>query len=140
MYRNAQVSAEIARLTANRCKKLDVSADEVTKRLRQLALFDIRKLITRMAPSNASWTSTTTPPRLGRHIPVYFMDQIEMEVTVNLAEVIAAARRRVAEAADEETAVALAAMDIEEAQVRSQEILGPEALCYPRANLHLHCT
>jgi len=45
-----------------------------------------------------------TPPRLGRHIPGYFKDQMGMEVTVSLAEVIAAGRRRVAEAAARDAA------------------------------------
>src|SRR5208282_2104379 len=44
LLRNPKVSAEIARQTEERCKKLSVSADEVTKRLKRLAFFDIRKL------------------------------------------------------------------------------------------------
>lgn len=138
LLRNAKVSAEIARFNTNRCNKLDVSADEITKRLKQLAFFDIRKLYNEdgslkriidldddtaaavcgvqvdklyahFAKGKAEEMGSTTKvklcdsgqncERLGRHVPGYFRDQMDVEVTFNLAEVVAAARRRVAEGA-----------------------------------------
>ncbi len=69
----------------------------------------VDKLYKHFAAGQAEEMGTTTKvklcdpgqncERLGRHIPGYFKDQVEMEVTVNWAEVIAAARRRVAEGA-----------------------------------------
>ena len=44
LLRNVEVRHEIARLQAEIAHKLEVSAQEVTKRLKQLAFFDIRKL------------------------------------------------------------------------------------------------
>lgn len=49
--------------------------------------------------------------RLGRHLPGYFKGKVEREGTVNLAEVIAAARRRVAEGAARDAARASTASD-----------------------------
>jgi hypothetical protein len=44
LLRNVEVQHEIARLQAEIAHKLGISAEEVTKRLKQLAFFDIRKL------------------------------------------------------------------------------------------------
>ena len=132
---------EIARLQAEIAHKLGISAEEVTKRLKQLAFFDIRKLynqdgsLKRMidldddtaaaicwvqvdnlfahfGKGEAEQIGSTTKvkladsgmncERLGRHIPGFFKGKVELEVPVNLAEVIAAGRRRVAEAAARE--------------------------------------
>jgi len=40
---NPRVPAEIARVTGERCKKLEVSAEEVLASLKKLAFFDVRK-------------------------------------------------------------------------------------------------
>ena len=120
-------------------KKLEVSAEKVVQRLKQLAFFDVRKLynpdgslkpITELddetaaaicsiqvgklyehyAKGKAQNVGTTIKirfcdcgmnlERLGRHIPGFFKDKVKADAqgTVSIAEVIAAGRKRVAEA------------------------------------------
>jgi phage terminase small subunit len=135
---NADIRAEIARQTRERCEKLGVTADEVIAGLKKLAFFDIRKCFRqdgslKPVPELDDETAYALRSmdtkeayrhfgrgkakavgviekirmadkglnleRLGRSIAL-FKGRVEVEVEVNLAERIAAGRKRVMESQD----------------------------------------